>query len=211
MPSARRPAARPAPTRQRILDAALDLFNREGSLGVTTHDVAAACGISPGNLYYHFRNREEIVRALFEEAIAAHHDRERQRADAGQGPSGDDLEFLKEFNWRYRFFKRELPTLLQRDRALRDAFLAFQRDHLARLEAAIGRAVERGELRALDAADRRRLAELSWVTVLFWPSFVELGGRCTRHDMDRGIDLVQWLFASHAAGPARSPGRGRRP
>lgn len=202
--------ARPSTTRERILEAALDLFNRKGSVDVTTHDVAAACGISPGNLYYHFRNKEDIVRALFDQSLETHRRRETTGRDPGAGRTlEDDLAFLKEFNWRYRFFKRELPTLLQRDRALRQAFLAFQQEHLDRLEAGIRDAVACGDLRALDAPGRRALAELSWMVILFWPSFVELGGRLTRSDMDRGIDLVQWLFASQAARPPAARARAR--
>lgn len=45
---------RRAPTKTRIQDAALELFNRRGATEVTTHDIAAGCGISPGNLYYHY-------------------------------------------------------------------------------------------------------------------------------------------------------------
>lgn len=66
---------RPSQTRQRVLDAAIGLFNDRGAGTVTTHDSAKACAISPGNLYYHLRNKEEIVRALFDEAIARHRSR----------------------------------------------------------------------------------------------------------------------------------------
>ena len=57
-------------TLERILDAALTLFNEGGTAVASTNHIAAACGISPGNLYYHFRNKEEIIRALFERMFA---------------------------------------------------------------------------------------------------------------------------------------------
>ncbi len=58
--------ARKAPRRtaERILEAALDLFNRLGEPNVSTTAVAAQLGISPGNLYYHYLAKEEIVNAL---------------------------------------------------------------------------------------------------------------------------------------------------
>jgi AcrR family transcriptional regulator len=43
----------PRRTAQRILEVALDLFNRFGEPNVSTTLVAAQLGISPGNLYYH--------------------------------------------------------------------------------------------------------------------------------------------------------------
>jgi AcrR family transcriptional regulator len=52
-------------TKSRILDAALALFNERGTSNVTTNHIAEALGMSPGNLYYHYRNKAEIVRGLF--------------------------------------------------------------------------------------------------------------------------------------------------
>ena len=54
----------------RIVEGALELFNHADGATVTTNHIAAHLGMSPGNLYYHFRNREEIVRAIFPRVVA---------------------------------------------------------------------------------------------------------------------------------------------
>ena len=52
-------------TRDKILAAALTLFNEQGEHKVSTNHVAAHLGMSPGNLYYHFKNKQAIIFELF--------------------------------------------------------------------------------------------------------------------------------------------------
>jgi AcrR family transcriptional regulator len=60
--------------RERILDAARTLFNVRGIPDVSLREVAAAAGVSFGNLTYHFKSREDLVRPLYYAMMEAHRD-----------------------------------------------------------------------------------------------------------------------------------------
>jgi len=53
-------------TRERILEAALTLYNLHGEPNVSTKAVAAEAGLSPGNLHYHFATKNDLTLALLE-------------------------------------------------------------------------------------------------------------------------------------------------
>ncbi|WP_084216275.1 TetR/AcrR family transcriptional regulator [Pseudonocardia spinosispora] len=70
-PSRQDPKRRKYTNRDRILEASLELFNTHGFSSVTTNLIAEHLGISPGNLYYHFRNKEEIVDTIYLDMVAS--------------------------------------------------------------------------------------------------------------------------------------------
>jgi AcrR family transcriptional regulator len=187
-------------TKERILEAALELFTRDGATEVTTHQIAAACGMSPGNLYYHFQNKEDIIRALFAQALQRHEAQKAlQAASGGLGDRAVALQFLRDFNWRYRFFKRELPALLQRDPQLRAEFHTFQRQHLEELRNSLRAAAGQGVLRPLSERDSGLLVEVIWLVSLCWPTYIEVSGRkTTREGIDRAAEVLDWLVESIA-------------
>lgn len=114
-------------TKDKILVTALRLFNDRGERNVSTNHIAAELGISPGNLYYHYRNKNEIVYQLF-----LHYQEEVQGFMAlpqGRPPTFQDkvqyLEAILNSMWDYRFLHRDLQHLLQDDEQLRSAYRAF--------------------------------------------------------------------------------------
>ncbi|HEV2284401.1 MAG TPA: helix-turn-helix domain-containing protein, partial [Steroidobacteraceae bacterium] len=56
-------------TQLRVLQAALELFNAEGTAAVSACRIAERCGISKGNLQYHFPNKRDVILTIFQLAI----------------------------------------------------------------------------------------------------------------------------------------------
>ena len=52
-------------TKETILRTSQALFNNEGEHAVSSVDIANVIGISPGNLYYHYKGKDPIIRELF--------------------------------------------------------------------------------------------------------------------------------------------------
>ena len=57
----------PRRTAERILEVTLELFNRFGEPNVSTTLISAELGISPGNLYYHYPAKDELINNLFDQ------------------------------------------------------------------------------------------------------------------------------------------------
>ncbi|MHB8068706.1 MAG: TetR/AcrR family transcriptional regulator [Desulfobaccales bacterium] len=56
-------------TRQNIIDKAMQLFSVQGYFHTSINDVVKATGLTKGGLYGHFRNKEEIWYAVYEECV----------------------------------------------------------------------------------------------------------------------------------------------
>ena len=112
-------------TKDRIIHGALTLFNQNGERNVTTNHIAAHLEISPGNLYYHFGNKEEIINGIFDNYAQELKIRFKPMAEEDQSnmPSVQImlsyLDSIFELMWNYRFFYANLPDILSRDTKLK--------------------------------------------------------------------------------------------
>lgn len=119
-----KPQTGPRRTRDRILDVSLRLFNDVGEPNVTTTTIAEAMEISPGNLYYHFRNKDDIINSIF---VLFEQEMERRLKlpedhKATLDESWGYLQYMSEFLWNYRFLYRDINDLLARNRMLETNF-----------------------------------------------------------------------------------------
>ncbi|MDQ5911617.1 MAG: TetR/AcrR family transcriptional regulator [Pseudomonadota bacterium] len=168
------PLSEPAPmkTRDRILQTSLQLFNEHGEPRITTNHIADELDISPGNLYYHFRNKDDIIWLLFEQF--------ERRMDAAlqvperRAPDMEDmwlyLHLVFETIWEYRFFYRDLDNLLSRNKKLRTHFRRIIERKVTTAAAICQGLVDAGVMNAT-AEDIAALARNIAVVATYWLNF----------------------------------------
>jgi AcrR family transcriptional regulator len=105
---------KPRRTAERILEVTLELFNRFGEPNVSTTLISAELNISPGNLYYHYPAKDELINSLFDRYENALNDL-LQAAEGVRNIEDAWLFFhmLFELIWQYRFLYRRLETHFQ--------------------------------------------------------------------------------------------------
>ena len=116
-------------TRDRILHTSLALFNEEGEANTTTIDIANEMDISPGNLYYHFKGKDQIIAELFlqyEHALSVTLTAPiEQPLSADRGSTEDNWYYLyvvMEEMYQYRFLYHNLDNILQRYSGIKRGF-----------------------------------------------------------------------------------------
>jgi AcrR family transcriptional regulator len=199
---------RPRRTRERILETALLLFNRFGAPHTTTADIADEMEISPGNLYYHFRNKDEIIAQLFADF--------ERRLDGllatpeGRSASVEDLWFLLhllfEAMWDHRFLFRDLDEILSRNHKLASRFALIMRRgsrtviKLCRGLVATG-AMEASEHEITALADNVALVATYWISY----QKISAGDRAAETvSLDRAAYQVLALIAPFLRGNSRA-------
>jgi len=141
-------------TRARIVDSALELFNDRSLKSVTTHNVAEHAGISPGNLYYHFKNREEIVRELFRQLFDGLSATFARVSEAPETYSFVDfMKLFFEYIWTYRFFFRDFSLILRADAKLAEDWRATVSSMNETMQDVAKTWVAAGQLKAFDSDD----------------------------------------------------------
>ncbi len=166
------PRKPPRRTRERIVETALRLFNEHGEPNVTTTAVADELNISPGNLYYHFGSKDEIVNEIF--AAFEREIRDTLAAPTRRAPTVEDawlfLHLIFELVWKYRFLYRDLNDLLSRNRHV-ETHMKDIVAHSVRTASQLCRGmVAAGEMRA-GPAEIEALAANMVVVATYWLSF----------------------------------------
>lgn len=181
-------------TRDRILVTSLELFNLCGEPNVTTIDIANEMDISPGNLYYHFRNKDEIIAELFQTF-------EENMLEVLQSPNDPGLDMMDywmyvqmifERMWDYRFLYRDPVTILERNDKLQKKFNRIL-DKKQEAALSIIRVMEDQSLINISQEEAKRLSTNIALTATYWLNFQHIrhmGSNNEPDDLEAGVYQV---------------------
>lgn len=185
----------PRRTAQRILEVTLDLFNRFGEPNVSTTLISAELNISPGNLYYHYPAKDELINALYNEF------------EGGLSKvlnAGDDVRNVEdawfflhsvfELIWQYRFLYRDLNDLLSKNRHLEMHFQTLLAHKTAALRAMLS-SMNRSSSLSIDSREMDATATSMVVLLTYWLSYEYV--RDPRHALEPANAETAMIRGAH--------------
>jgi len=176
-------------TRELILDTSLSLFNELGEPNVTTNHIADEADISPGNLYYHFRSKDDITIALFKRFLEKFIP--LLEIPENPGLDAENLWFLLhmafEVKSEYRFLYRNLSDLTDRipdlDRAMR-GLLMREKTSIRNLL----KDLQKQRMLQVAEPEKQLLVDNILLSVTYWIPFA---GIFDRHGLEQGTAPVE--------------------
>ena len=167
-------------TKERILQLSLQLFNERGERSVTTNHIAAELNMSPGNLYYHFRNKSEIIKQLMEQyqgetlqMLALPDDR---LLDAN-----DKIRYFQVLSsqlWAYRFLHRNVYHLVENNEDFRKMYPRFAGQVMQQGQKIYQAFVDAG-LMQMTSSEIEALIINLWIVLTNWTNFLYMSGHIT--------------------------------
>jgi AcrR family transcriptional regulator len=144
-------------SRAAILEAAQQLFMRDGFHGISMRQIAEVVGVTKAALYYHFQDKEDLFVAIVEQYLLAMSAMIDEVTTSGGSARQQISELVRrilsqppEQRSIIRLASQELSNVSPQNRA---RFLAMYHDQfIGRISALLAGGMDNGELRAVDPA-----------------------------------------------------------
>ncbi|GLR16516.1 TetR/AcrR family transcriptional regulator [Portibacter lacus] len=179
-------------TKDKIILAAIQLYNEQGIQGVTSRQIATEIGISHGNLDYHFKNKEELIFAIYEQMRLEM----TESYSATEENSSSLSNFYKllvqieNFQYKYRFFNLdvlEISRAYPKITKLLKATLELRKKQMSGFYTAF---VEDGYFIERPPAVYERLMHTIRIIVTFWLAQQEV---LTNYNLNTKGEMVQHI------------------
>lgn len=184
-------------TKEKIKQAAIKLFNQEDTLTVTTNHICKELGMSPGNLYYHYKNKEEIVLDIYKEmSIEFTSFDGYSRIKSSKNPLKELLFMYQKYGelfWKYRFLMRDSAVLMRVYPSLKEQFIHNQNMRIVQIEALLKFLIEERILERIPEKELRMRAKLNWFVATYWQIFAQTQGELSKESISESLEVIFWL------------------
>lgn len=196
--------------RDDIITTSLKMFNNSNIKAITTNHISQECDISPGNLYYHFKNKEEIIREHFKNL--AEKQQELRMKYVNISHISEMVEFYRAFfklAWEYRFLFRERFSLCDADPLLQKDFKVFMQGQMNGVSQTIYSFLDRKIIPPMSAEEVQNTTEVICMFFNNWPNYFNVDGEeFEERDLKHVIDLI-FFVARRRDIEWNPPGEGR--
>jgi AcrR family transcriptional regulator len=185
----------------RILAACRSMFNERGPGEVTTAQIAAAVGINEGNLYYHFKRKEQILEALFEQYEANLREVASANRNYVEDPQrhGEYLRGWFNLMWEWRFFYRDIGLIARHAPSLHSKVQELSDYGQGQVRLMLETQAGAG-LIAAPPEEIDRLVVNAWIIATYWIDYLRLRHgvtELTREHIRWGAEQVASLFVPY--------------
>ena len=191
-------------TKDKILEFALKLFNEQGTKMVSTNHIAEAGGMSPGNLYYHYKNKGEIIRVIFSKMVTEFDNADCffEKKSLCIEQMGNHVQKILEIQWKYRFIQSEMMTLVDYDFWLKEQMIEVNRKRQEKFKNFICQMIELDQMIAIPDETILFLVRNSWIISIFWQPYLNLNGeKVTKEKLNEGMQQIFFLFHPYLKNP----------
>ncbi|MEH0156174.1 TetR/AcrR family transcriptional regulator [Limibacter armeniacum] len=187
-------------TKERILAESIQLFNEKGFSNSTMRDIAERVGISPGNLAYHYKNKDFIVEELF---MQMEEERKSMLTEAQLIPSFDNINLqvrqILDLTDKYQFFYLDVLDIVRAYPNLAEMHRNYIEGHIQYIKAMLDHSVGIGNMRPEAVKGQyQRLAHTVWMVIFFWLMQEKVRGvESTSEELYKVLQVMWELVLPH--------------
>jgi AcrR family transcriptional regulator len=181
-------------TKEKIKESAIELFNTKETLSITTNHIAKHAGISSGNLYYHYKNKEEIIREIYRDMSSTFVSfNSFEKIVTSENPLKElssMFDIYGELFWNYRFLMRDSAVLMAIDTELKTMFSKNQEKRISQIEGLLKYLISQGILEGITNDEIPIRAKLHWFISAYWQVFTSSSTEITKDSIKEAKNII---------------------
>lgn len=181
-------------TKKKIKKQALELFNENDTFSISTNHIAIAAKISSGNLYYHYKNKEEIIIDIYQDMIERFENLNSFEKIINSKTPLEELSNLYnlylDIFWEYRFIMRDSSVLISTLPKLKEIFIQRQNLRISQIKGLIEYFISKDIFRQMDDDEILLCAKLNWFISTYWQSYISINEEITKESFKEAKDII---------------------